>query len=52
MKLRTRRAKKVVSDKPGLVDFTIGIVISVLNLPNGLLNIQIKQERGMGGADT
>ena len=43
-----------MSDKPGLVDFTIGsgIVIFVLNLPNGLLNIQVKQERGMGGADT
>ena len=35
---RTRsiqRAKKVVSDSPGLVDFVIGLVNSVLNLPNG-----------------
>ena len=28
-------AKKVVSDNPGLVDFVIGPVNSVLNLPNG-----------------
>ena len=32
---RTQRAKKVVSDSPGLVDFAIGLVIFVLNLPNG-----------------
>ena len=31
----TQRAKKVVSDSPGLVDFAIGLVIFVLNLPNG-----------------
>ena len=35
-KLRTQRAKKVVSDCPGLVDFANGIVIFVLiNLPDG-----------------
>ena len=28
-------AKKVASDSPGLVDFAIGLVNSVLNLPNG-----------------
>ena len=28
-------ARKVVSDSPGLVDFAIGLVNSVLNLPNG-----------------
>ena len=28
-------AKKVVSDSPGLVDFAIGLVNSVLNLPDG-----------------
>ena len=27
-------AKKVVSDSPGLVDFAIGLVNSVLNLPD------------------
>ena len=30
-----QRAKKVVSSSPGLVDFAIGLVIFVLNLPNG-----------------
>ena len=28
-------AKKVMSDCPGLVDFAIGLVNFVLNLPNG-----------------
>ena len=32
---RTQHAKKVVSDSPGLVEFAIGLVNSVLNLPNG-----------------
>ena len=27
--------KKVVSDSPGLLDFAIGLVNSVFNLPNG-----------------
>ena len=30
-----QRAKKVVSDSPGQVDFAIGLVIFVLNLPDG-----------------
>ena len=30
-----RRAKKVVSESPGLVDFAIRLVIFVLNLPDG-----------------
>ena len=30
-----QHAKKVVSDSLGLVDFAIGLVNSVLNLPNG-----------------
>ena len=30
-----QRAKKVVSDSPGLVDFAIWLVIFVLNLPDG-----------------
>ena len=30
-----QRAKKVVSDSPGLVDFAIGLVNSALNLPDG-----------------
>ena len=32
-----QRAKKVVSDSPGLVDFAIGLVNSVFNLPEGQL---------------
>ena len=47
-----QRAKKVVSRSPGLVDFAIGLVIFVLNLPNGqvlfLGEIQIA-EKGFGG---
>ena len=31
----TQRAKKVVSDSPGVVDFAIGPVNSVFNLPDG-----------------
>ena len=31
----TQSAKKVVSDSPGLVDFAIGLVNSVFNLPDG-----------------
>ena len=30
-----QRAKKVVSDRPGLVDFAIGLVNSVFNLRDG-----------------
>ena len=30
-----QRGKKVVSDSPGLVDFAIGLVNSVINLPDG-----------------
>ena len=30
-----QRAKKVVSDSLGLVDFAYGLVNSVFNLPNG-----------------
>ena len=30
-----QRAKKVVYDSPGLVDFAIGLVNSVFNLPDG-----------------
>ena len=35
LSLLVQRAKKVVSDSPGLVDFAIGPVILVLNLPDG-----------------
>ena len=30
-----QRAKKVLSNTPGLVDFAIGLVNSVFNLPDG-----------------
>ena len=30
-----QHVKKVVADSPGLVDFAIGLVIFVLNLPDG-----------------
>ena len=33
--LSNQRAKKVVSDSPGLVDFAIGLVKSVVNLSDG-----------------
>ena len=33
--LPLQRAKKVLSDSPGLVDFAIGLVNSVFNLPDG-----------------
>ena len=33
--ISTQRAKEVVSDSPGLVDFAIGLVNSVFNLPDG-----------------
>ena len=33
--LSNQCAKKVVSDSPELVDFAIGLVSFVLNLPNG-----------------
>ena len=44
----TQHVKKVVSDSPGLVDFVIGLVIFVLNLPDGQVlffeEIQITEE--------
>ena len=30
-----QHAKKVLSDSPGLVDFAIGLVNSVFNVPDG-----------------
>ena len=35
MTRKNQRAKKVMSDSPGPVDFAIGLVIFVLNLPDG-----------------
>ena len=43
----SQRAKKVMSDSPGLEDFAIGLVIFVLNLPDRQVlfwgEIQIKE---------
>ena len=36
---QTQPAKKVVSDSPGLVDFASGLVNSVLNFPEGQMEI-------------
>ena len=33
-----QRAKKIMSDSPGLVDFAISLVNSVFNLPNRQVN--------------
>ena len=35
--LKLQHAKKVVFHSPGLVDFAIGLVNSVFNLPDGLV---------------
>ena len=47
IKRHEQHAKKVVSDSQGQVDFGIGLVIFVLNLPNGQVlffgEIQIKE---------
>ena len=34
-----QRVKKVVPDSPGLVDFAIGLVNSVINSPNGQVKV-------------
>ena len=39
---KIQRAKKVVSYSPGLVDFAIGQVNSVLNLPDGQVKIFLR----------
>ena len=36
--MASQREKKVVSNSPGLVDFAIGLVNSVINLPDGKVN--------------
>ena len=38
IKAGLQRAKKVLSDNPELVDFAIGLVNSVFNLPDGQVN--------------
>ena len=43
--MHNQRAKKVVSDSPGLVDFATGLVNSVLNLPNGQVKFFVKFQK-------
>ena len=49
--IRSQCAKKVMSDSPGLVNFAIGLVIFVLNLPDGqvllLGEIEITDQEGL-----
>ena len=40
--MRFQRAKKVISDSPGLVYIAIRLVNSVLNLPNGLVKFFVE----------
>ena len=39
VKGRIQRAKKVLSDSPGLVDFAMGLVNSVFNLLEGQVRV-------------
>ena len=43
---RKQRAKKVVSDSLGLVDFVIGLVNSVFNLPDGQVMFLSNSNKG------
>ena len=43
--MHNQHAKKVVSDSPGLLDFAIGLVNSVLNLPNGQVKSFVKFQK-------
>ena len=43
--MHNQHAKKVVSDSPGLLDFAIGLVNSVLNLPNGQVKFFVKFQK-------
>ena len=45
MATQRQRAKKVVSDSPGLVDFAIGLVNSVFNLPDGRVMWNLNNRR-------
>ena len=42
----TQRAKKVVSDSPGLVDFVIRLVNSVFDLPDGQVMFLSNSNKG------
>ena len=47
--LSQQRAKKVVSDSPGLVDFAIRLVVFVLNLPDRRIVINPANQKGFWG---
>ena len=47
--LSQQRAKKVVSDSAGLVDFAIRLVVFVLNLPDGRIVINTANQKGFWG---
>ena len=40
----TQRARKVVSDSPGLVDFALGLVNSVINLSDGQVKFKLQKK--------
>ena len=43
--MHNQHAKKVVSDSLGLVDFALGLVNSVLNLPNGQVKFFVEFQK-------
>ena len=43
--MHNQRAKKVVSNSTRLVDFAIGLVNSVLNLPNGQVKFFVEFQK-------
>ena len=45
MSMAKQRAKKIVSNSLGLVDYAIRLVNSVFNLPNGQKNCEINSAR-------
>ena len=47
--LSQQRAKKVVSDSLGLVDFAIRLVVFVLNLPDGRIVINPANQKAFWG---
>ena len=47
-KLPSQHAKKVLSNSPGLVDFAIGLVNSVLYLPDGQMKLKFKLQKNCG----
>jgi len=48
--MMTQRAKEVVSDSAGLVDFAIGLVFFVLNLPDEQVLFFGKFKKGFGAS--